>query len=337
MQGVARHFLGDQAEARRRFAAGFERAGERNLQLCGNDHRVRGLITLSRVLWLSGLPDQAMKTAQQAVSAAMTSGKPLDTCFALLYTVPVYLWCGRWEAAQDVLDQLFNHTHWQVLKPFHAIASAMQGALLIGRGDAADGLPALVGVLQEMREDRQNVVATFIACSFAEGLTRAGRSEEALGVIRVARRAAMRGGEAVHLPELLRVQANALASLSQAHEARAIRLLGRSCRIARRQSALSWELRSTLTLVDLQARRGGGEQTLHRLSTIYGRFTEGFATSDLKAAAETLSKFDHSPDACRLAEVEDRALGGALSSAAHLRSDAVPAAGGVAGAPIGSA
>jgi predicted ATPase len=94
MQGVGRHFVGEQAAARRHFDAGFARAGERHLQLCGNDHRVRGLIVLSRTLWLSGLPEQAMATARQAASAAMRSGEPLDTCFALLFTTPVYLWCG---------------------------------------------------------------------------------------------------------------------------------------------------------------------------------------------------------------------------------------------------
>lgn len=324
MQGVARHFIGDQAAAHRHFAAGFERASDRNLQLCGNDHRVRGLITLSRVLWISGLPDQAVHIAKQAVSAAMSSGKPLDTCFALLYTAPVYLWCGRWDAAQDVLDQLVNHTHWHVLKPFHAVAFALQGALLIGRGDAADGIATLLGVLQKMREERQNVVWTFVACWLAEGLTKAGRFEEAVDLVRDARRTAMRGGEAVHLPELLRVQANALASISREHEDRAIRLLVRSCRIARRQSALSWELRSIFALAQLWARRGDREHARQCLSTIYGRFTEGFETSDLKAAVEMLTQLDHSAEVCTFVEKEDRA-GLVCASAAYLPSSAAPA------------
>jgi predicted ATPase/DNA-binding winged helix-turn-helix (wHTH) protein len=314
MQGVARHFLGNQAAAKRHFEAGFARAGERNLQLCGNDHRVRGLATMSRVLWLSGRPDQAIDTAQKAVATAMGSGKPLDTCFALLYTTPVYLWCGHWDAAQEVLEQLLSHTHWQLLKPFHAVGLAMQGALLIGRGDAERGTVMLPGVLQKIRDERQDVVRTFVACSIADGLTAVGRPKEALNIIRTARRDALRGAEAVQLPELLRLQANALLSISRNNEARAERLLVRSCRIARRQCALSWELRSALTLARIRARRGDCEQARQLLSTIYAQFTEGFETQDLKAARELLGELERTNDLSVSIDENDRAFDDPLRS-----------------------
>lgn len=329
MQGVARHFLGDQAAAKRRFEAGFARAGERSLQLCGNDHRVRALITLSRVLWLSGLPEQAMETARQAVGTAMRSGKPLDTCFALLYTAPVYLWCGHWDAAQEILERLVRHTHWHVLKPFHAVALAMQGALLIGREDPDQGTAMLLGVLQKLRGERQDVVGTFVACWIADGLTTAGRSGEALTIIRTARRDALRSAESVHLPELLRIQAKVLLSISQANEARAVRLLVRSCRIARRQSALSWELRSALTLARIRARQGDCEQARQLLSTIYNQFTEGFETHDLKAAGQLLRELARVDGSQVSAAVEDRGFDGPSST--YLQSSHAADSGSVAG------
>lgn len=300
MQGVARHFQGDQAAARRHFDAGFARAGNRHLQLCGNDHRVRGLITLSRTLWVSGLPERALATAAQAVSTAMRSGKPLDTCFALIYTTPVYLWCGDWDGALQVLEQLVGHTHWPVLKPFHATALGLQGALLIGRADIAQGTPLVLEALQKMRDERQNVVRNFIACAAAEGLTTAGRPKEALTILRGARRDAVRGAEAVLLPELLRLQAQALLAMAPTNEARAVRLLDRSCRLARRQSALSWELRSALTLARIRTGHGDSEQARYLLSTIFDQFTEGFDTRDLRAAArfvQTGAGFDKNPSA----------------------------------------
>ena len=293
IQGVAQHFVGDQASARRHFDAGFARAGERHLQLCGNDHRVRGLIVLSRTLWLSGFPERAMATARQAVSTAMRSGKPLDTCFGLLFTAPVYLWCGRWDAAQDVLEQLVKHTHWPVLKPFHTSAQALQGALLIGRGDTAQGVAILQAAIQKMQGERLNVIKTLATCWLADGLTTAGLAEEALTVIRNARRDAMRSAEAVLLPELLRLQARTLLAISQTNNTRATRLLIRSCRIAHRESAPAWELRSALELARLQAQQGEREQARSLLATIYDRFTEGFATCDLQVAAQLLRELDH--------------------------------------------
>lgn len=296
MQGVARHFLGDQAAARRHFDAGFARAGKRNLQLCGNDHRVRGLVTLSRVLWQSGLPEQAIATARRAADTAMRSGKPLDTCFALLYTTPVFLWCGYWDAAQEALDQLVSHTHWHLLEPFHGVALALQGALLIGRGEAERGIEMLPGALERLRDERQHVLGTFVACAMAAGLSAIGRGADALAIVQAARHDAVAGAGAVQLPELLRVQAHVLLSISAANEAHAERLLVRSCRIARHQSALSWELRSTRSLAALRARRGDGERARQMLAAVYDRFTEGFETDDLKAAKQLLREVEARKD-----------------------------------------
>jgi predicted ATPase len=191
-----------------------------------------------------------------------------------------------------MLEQVLRHTHGLALKPFHIVALAMQGALLIGREDSARGTATLREVLQKMRTVRQLVVGTFVACWMADGLSNSGRPEAALAVVREARRNAVGGAEAVHLPELLRLQAQALLSISQANEARALRLLLRSCRIARRQSALSWELRSTLTLTRIRARSGDCESAHRPLSRIYGQFIEGFQTRDLKAARQLLAQHD---------------------------------------------
>ena len=168
----------------------------------------------------------------------------------------------------------------------------MQGALLIGRGDTEHGTAMIMGVLQKMKEERQNVVATSVACWLADGLTTGGRFEEALSILRNARGNAVRRGEAVFLPELLRLHARALLYMSQSNEARAVRMLLRSCRIARRQSATSWELRSTMTLARIRAQHGDSEQARNLLAPIYGRFTEGFATHDLQAASQLLREID---------------------------------------------
>lgn len=119
-----------------------------------------------------------------------------------------------------------------------------------------------------------------------------GRAEEALTVVRNARRTALRGGEAAHLAELLRLQSEVLLSISPANESRAIRLLERSCRIARPQSALSWELRSSAALARIQARRGELDAALRLLAPIYNRFTEGFETHDLKTGRQLLKEIE---------------------------------------------
>ena len=54
--------------------------------------------------------------------------------------------------------------------------------------------------------------------------------------------------------------------------------------IARRQSARSPELRATTSLARLLAKQGRRDEARTMLAEIYGWFTEGFDTADLKDA-----------------------------------------------------
>ena len=54
--------------------------------------------------------------------------------------------------------------------------------------------------------------------------------------------------------------------------------------LARRQGALSWELRTAMSLARLQRDQGCRREALDLLTSVHGRFTEGFGTADLQAA-----------------------------------------------------
>jgi predicted ATPase len=55
----------------------------------------------------------------------------------------------------------------------------------------------------------------------------------------------------------------------------------RAIAIARKQSAKSWELRSTMSLARLRAKQSHREEACAMLANIYNWFTEGFDTADL--------------------------------------------------------
>jgi predicted ATPase len=63
----------------------------------------------------------------------------------------------------------------------------------------------------------------------------------------------------------------------------------RAIEIARNQSAKSWELRATTSLARLLAKQGKRDEARTMLSDIYGWFTEGFDTADLKDAKALLN------------------------------------------------
>ena len=60
--------------------------------------------------------------------------------------------------------------------------------------------------------------------------------------------------------------------------------------VARRQSAKSWELRATTSLARLLASQGRSDEAGTMLAEIYGWFTEGFETADLREARQLLEQ-----------------------------------------------
>jgi predicted ATPase len=288
MRGSSEHFIGNQTAARDHFQKGFARVGPRNMQLFGLDYRVRALVTFARVLWLSGSPDRALEIAREAIREAAQASKPLNVCFALLYTAPVFLWCGDLDSARDGLEKLMSHPNWHALPSLRATGIALKGELLIGLGDTERGTALLREALESLRADRHSIVVARAACGLAESLAASGQQDEALSVISEAIANVSDDGEVLELPELLRIKATILLSTPELHSSDAEDCLVQSLDCARRQSAKSWELRTALTLARARAGQGHREQARQLLAPLYAQFTEGFETGDLKAAREFL-------------------------------------------------
>jgi predicted ATPase len=289
MRGASEHFMGNQAAAQRHYETGFARRSPRNVQFFGLDYRVRALVPFARVLWLRGSPNRAIGIAREAISEAAHLSKPLNVCFAYLYTAPVFLWCGDYDAANEVLEKLTAHPNWRALPSFHATALALKGELLLRSGDIEKAIALLSPALNAMRVDQQKILFARAACALAQALAAAGRLDEARSVICDAMQEAAVSGEPVELPEMLRIKAMVLLGTPQgADESAAEVCLEQSLACARRQSATSWELRAAMTLAQYRAPRGSREEARQLLSSVYDRFTDGLETSDLKAAKRLL-------------------------------------------------
>jgi predicted ATPase len=122
-----------------------------------------------------------------------------------------------------------------------------------------------------------------------EGLLREGQSEEAFGLMEDAVTKAACGSGTFELPDLLRTSAKTHLALSPPHWTAAEKSLKTSIDLARKQSSLGWELRSAILLFRLWTDQGRADAALDMLANIYGRYTEGFGTADLRAARALLS------------------------------------------------
>jgi len=289
--GCSHHFMGNQPVALQHLRRGLARAGNLNAQLFGLDYRLRALIVFQRALWLSGFPNRALEVAREAIGAAEASSKPLNICFACLYTAPVYLWCGEFDAARDVLERLMTHPNWHALPSLHATAFALQGELVLRQGDTERGLALLRSALPMMKADRQTIQLARASCALAEGLAVTGHLTEAIDVIGNAITESEAGTETSQFPELLRVRADILLSMPSTDEALAEADIVRALAEARRQCALAWELRAAMTLMRLRIKQNRAENR-DLVASLYARFTEGFETPDLRGARQLLQSLN---------------------------------------------
>ena len=129
-----------------------------------------------------------------------------------------------------------------------------------------------------------------------QGLGAAGRMKEARAAIEEALDWSERSEERWYLAELLRIngelfQLDGSASAAKTAEDQYLQAL----EWARRQQALSWELRAATSLARLWHQQGRTTGADELLSSVYGRFSEGFETVDLKSARALIDDLHKTP------------------------------------------
>ena len=91
-----------------------------------------------------------------------------------------------------------------------------------------------------------------------------------------------------HRPEALNVRGELRLKTGQPELAEAD--FREAIALAQKMSAKAWELRATMSLARLLAKHGRRDEARTMLAEIYGWFTEGFDTRDLKDAKALLEE-----------------------------------------------
>ena len=258
--------------------------------------RVAALTIMTSVLWLQGFPDQALRTAQEARGDADATGHALTQGYALvLASVPIALHVGDLLMAEATLKVLQEHLAKHGLVIWDSMARCLHGALLIQQHDPA-GLPILCSALKKLRREHFGMRYPMFLGTFAHGLQSFGYQAEARSAIEDALVWSNTHEEHWCIPELLRIKGEILEAKNAFDTQReAEPLYLQAIELAREQGALSLELRAAMNLARLRHRLGKMEQAETLLLSVYGQFTEGFDTADLKAAKELLECFRRTP------------------------------------------
>ena len=131
---------------------------------------------------------------------------------------------------------------------------------------------------------------TYYDMLIADARLRLGQVEAAMAAARAGLTLAERTGERLRVAELHRLTAAChLAGPGDGPGAAEVALQA-ALTVARQQGARMWELRAACDLARLWSEQGERQKAYELLAPIYGWFTEGFDTPDLKTAKVLLDE-----------------------------------------------
>ncbi len=229
--------------------------------------------------WLLGYPEEALALQGEAVALAERLAHPFSLELALLWNALLRLERREPELALQRLDAAETLAAEQRLgflyEPRFARGAALsaQGALEEGVACLREGLASRLGAL---------TFRSFGLASLAEALTRQGDFDAALEATRGGQRLQEGTDQRRWESELHRLEGIALLGLNRLEEGQSA--LEEALGVARRQQAKSYELRAATSLARLWGEQNRRAEAHNLLAPVYGWFTEGFDTPDLKEA-----------------------------------------------------
>ncbi|TQF27991.1 ATPase [Bradyrhizobium sp. UNPF46] len=287
--GVSHHLAGDQAAAQAHLDEGVrDDAALRGTEPGHFAYARTPQIPLARVLWLRGYPDRALECVRPLIGASAPRDVVMH-CIALCWSASVFGWVGDWSAVETMTTRLAAHASVHGLVPYEAVATGFRAQTMIARGEATGGIELLRGALARLHADRYELYASAFAADLAQGLVALGRLPEACEVLHETIARLEQEGGAFDMPELLRLRGELEVHGGNLKAAEADFVA--SAALAEQQGALSWRLRTEMSLARLRKRQGAPDP-LGALASTYGRFSEGFETADLRAARLMLDQPD---------------------------------------------
>jgi predicted ATPase len=291
MMAQSLHFLGEQHEALTsiehmlsHYEAPQRRSHVVRFQF---DQRVTARITLSRVLWLCGKPDQALRNVETGIDEALSLSHSLSLGNVLAQAAcPVTLLAGKLDLAERYIAMFMEQAATNALDVWRIYGRCFRGTLRIRRGDVDGGVLQLGEAVDELRQAKFVQYLTAFLLALAQGLAEAKRVEPALLAIHEALARVERTGERWCLAEALRIRGELALEIGSQTEAE--RYFREALKLAHAQGALSWELRAATSLAHLYKTQRRPAPARAVLEPVLATFTEDLDSPDVTSAAELL-------------------------------------------------
>jgi class 3 adenylate cyclase/predicted negative regulator of RcsB-dependent stress response len=261
-----------------------ERHRHHRLLYGGHDPGVCARYMGAQAYWLLGQPDTGLAMGGEALALAERIAHPFSLGTALVMNAILHLDRDEPEAALQRIGAA------EALAAEQRIGLAIEpqilrGAVMTAQGASAEAVACLRDALTQPRAPR---LKPYGLARLGEALARQGDYGAALTAVKEGLADQERTGQRRWEAELCRLKGLVLLHQNSLDEAQAA--LEESLRIARRQQSKSYELRAAASLARLWGEQGRRADARDLLAPIYGWFTEGFDTADLKEARALLDQ-----------------------------------------------
>jgi class 3 adenylate cyclase/predicted ATPase len=245
---------------------------------------------LAIVLVCLGYPDQALARATAAISEAHRLAHAPSLAVSLTNGARLLSFTGNHSVLEEWASQLISVTAEQGFILWRAMGTIYRGWVGVNNSDVVEGISLLRQGLAAYRATGAEAWVPYQIALLAKACEIAGQIEEALNLLDDSLQIIERTGERWLEAELHRHKGELLMDHGQTEPAE--ELYRKALSIAQRQEAKLWELRAAASLARLRRDQGRHAEARDFLAPVYGWFTEGFDTADLKEAKALLDALD---------------------------------------------
>ena len=298
LMGLSLFHTGDIAEGRahldRAFAL-YDSVEHRPLATrFGQDVGAATLCWRSLALWLLGHPQPALADTEHALTVAREIGHSATLMYVLNFSIWTHIQCGNYAAASALVAE-FAALKDQTASLFWTAWGLMQrGCILALTGKVSDAAQTIASGVTAMRSTETTMWMPLWLSYLARASAEVGQVDDGRRCIEEAMTAVETTKERWYEAEVNRM-AGEIALLSPKPDvAKAEACFERALAVARKQQAKSWELRAAMSMARLWGDQGRRQQAHKLLAPVYGWFSEGFDTHDLRKAKDLLGELTSS-------------------------------------------
>jgi predicted ATPase len=242
-------------------------------------------------MWLLGYADQALEKAHDALRLAEELAHPHSLVQTLSYSTYLHQLRHDPDLVQERAEAVIALCTEQGIAPHYlAGATILRGWAMAVERRADEGIAQMHKGLVALQAKGAGLRRSYYLALLGEAYGQTGAADQGLQVLAKALDLVEKGEERTWEAEVYRLKGTLLLSSSVSKPIEAEVSFNKAIEVARRQSARSWELRAATQLARLWRSQGKTDQARDLLAPIYGWFTEGFDTPDLKDAKALLDE-----------------------------------------------